>query len=277
MNNSFFEVFHNHTTVPADYEVHSHDFFEAMFFIKGNVSFCAEETTYDLHPGDIIVTGCRERHKATVRYGRTYERYVIWFYPEFVNNVSEFLGIEASACFGSFPEKHNNRFRTDAYEFEKLISRINELPINSDNRSIEITSVHKAAAAQILAALNEIYRKNAVSSGDIVNDPKINDIVKYINDNLCDELSLEALSKKFHISKYYLTKQFAVHTGQSLHRFILLKRLDHSRILIKEGVDLYTAAFDSGFNNYSHFSKVFKEHFGVQPARYRDKYLFSEK
>lgn len=270
MNNNFFEVFHNYTSKPKNVDLHSHDFFEALFFVRGNVSFCVEGKTYLMRPGDILLTNSRELHKAVIKSGIPYERYVMWFHPSFVNGISDFLKTDAAECFSSATQKHNNLIRTTTYEFDKFISKINELPVNNENGSQEITQTHKCTAAQILSYMNEVYKKNSARFSDIITNPTINDIVIYINNNLCEDLTLDVLSEKFHISKYHLTRQFSIHTGLSLHKFILTKRLNNSRIMISEGTDPYTAAFDSGFNNYSHFSKVFKENYGIAPTKYRE-------
>lgn len=270
MNNNYFEVFHNYTSKSLDIEIHSHDFYEALFFMRGNVSICIEDKTYIMHPGDILLTNSREFHKATVKNGSPYERYVMWFHPDFVTAVSDFLKIDASECFSSVTEKHNNLVRTNTYEFDKFIAKINELPLNNENGSQEITALHQCIAAQILSFLNDVYKKNSGDLSDIITNPTINDIVLYINSNLSEDLTLDTLSEKFHISKYHLTRQFNIYTGLPLHKFILAKRLNNSRIMIGEGADLYTAAFDSGFNNYSHFSKVFKDSYGIAPSKYRE-------
>jgi AraC-like DNA-binding protein len=50
----------------------------------------------------------------------------------------------------------------------------------------------------------------------------------------------------------------------------LQKRLEYSAVLLKNSaLNVSQAAFDSGFEDLSHFSRAFKEKFGTSPANYR--------
>lgn len=95
---------------------------------------------------------------------------------------------------------------------------------------------------------------------------KLSALLKYINLHINDNLSLDELSQRFSLSKFYLTRRFKELTGLSLHQFIVKKRLTKARYLISVGVDPYRAAVDAGFNNYSHFSRTFKSYFGQNPS-----------
>lgn len=95
---------------------------------------------------------------------------------------------------------------------------------------------------------------------------KLSALLKYINLHINENLSLDELSQRFSLSKFYLTRRFKELTGLSLHQFIVKKRLTKARYLISVGVDPYRAAVDAGFNNYSHFSRTFKSYFGQNPS-----------
>lgn len=95
---------------------------------------------------------------------------------------------------------------------------------------------------------------------------KLSAILKYINQHINENLSLDELAQRFSLSKFYLTRRFKELTGLSLHQFIVKKRLTRARYLISVGIDPYRAAVDAGFNNYSHFSRTFKSYFGQNPS-----------
>ncbi len=95
---------------------------------------------------------------------------------------------------------------------------------------------------------------------------KLSALLKYINLNINESLSLDELAQRFNLSKFYLTRRFKELTGLSLHQFIVKKRLTKARYLISIGIDPYRAAVDAGFNNYSHFSRTFKSYFGQNPS-----------
>ena len=88
----------------------------------------------------------------------------------------------------------------------------------------------------------------------------------YINQHLNDDLSLDSLAQQFFISKYYLTRLFKQYTGLSLHQYVLKKRLIVARTMLMNGGKPYDVYIDVGFNNYPHFSKSFKDEFGIAPS-----------
>ena len=73
--------------------------------------------------------------------------------------------------------------------------------------------------------------------------------------------SLAAFKRDF--LKYYRTTPGKWLTG---------KRLTHARMLLNTTKQSITEiAFNSGFENISHFSRIFKEKFGLSPLQFRKK------
>ena len=97
---------------------------------------------------------------------------------------------------------------------------------------------------------------------------QINQILLYINENLTEDLSLNLLSDRFYISKYYLNRQFKQFTGLSLYQYIMKKRLIVARNMLRGGSSVMDACLQCGFNDYSNFLKAFKREFGKLPKEY---------
>ncbi len=57
--------------------------------------------------------------------------------------------------------------------------------------------------------------------------------------------------------------------GTSPHRYLLMRRLEFARDRIHGERPLVEVAFDAGFADQAHFTRVFKAAFGLAPARYR--------
>jgi AraC family transcriptional regulator, exoenzyme S synthesis regulatory protein ExsA len=88
--------------------------------------------------------------------------------------------------------------------------------------------------------------------------------------NFCYNLSLEDFAKLSHRSLSTFKRDFQKFYNQSPGKWLLQKRLDYSAVLLKNpALNVSQAALDCGFEDLSHFSRAFKEKFGVSPANYR--------
>ncbi|AJH15545.1 helix-turn-helix domain-containing protein [Myroides profundi] len=124
--------------------------------------------------------------------------------------------------------------------------------------------------------LNLVARNLILHDYEQVNENrKAQDIMKiitYIQQHIGhkEKLTLEALASEFSISKNYLGEYFKKQTGISLQDYILdykLKlvetRLKYSNTRLKE------IAFELGFNDESHLSKLFKKYKQMTPSQYK--------
>jgi AraC-like DNA-binding protein len=68
------------------------------------------------------------------------------------------------------------------------------------------------------------------------------------------------------ISRYDLARQFRACLGTSPYRYLVMRRLDRARALIREGTPLADAALASGFSDQSHLTRHFKKAYGVSPG-----------
>ena len=61
-------------------------------------------------------------------------------------------------------------------------------------------------------------------------------------------------------------RKFKEETGFTLHNYIVNKRLLIARTLISEGMPVTKAALESGFSEYSTFSRAYRKQFGATPS-----------
>ena len=90
-------------------------------------------------------------------------------------------------------------------------------------------------------------------------------LIQYIGEYLTRDLTLEFLSRRFLISKYYLCRAFKKHNGISIHGYIVQKRVMLAKQLIESGVGAVVAAKRVGFYDYSAFYRAFVRIIGRPP------------
>lgn len=102
------------------------------------------------------------------------------------------------------------------------------------------------------------------------NDQLMGRIMKCVNENLQDpDFNVEKLTELVGISRAQLHRKLKEITGISAGDFIRNLRLEQAARLIRERkINVTQVAYAVGFNNQTHFSTVFKKHFGMSPTEY---------
>ena len=117
--------------------------------------------------------------------------------------------------------------------------------------------------------IDEFLHHYQTSSDDALLDETFEAIKSYIDANLEQSLSLEALAQKTNRNSSYLSRGFKKKYGLSPSRYIFNKRVHLSKQLLDEGKDITQIALELGFCDQSHFYKAFKSIFSITPNEYK--------
>ncbi len=97
-------------------------------------------------------------------------------------------------------------------------------------------------------------------------------VIQYIHANYAQKLSLDDLAALSNLSKYYFCRFFKSCIGKSpidyLHSYRLLKA---EELLKETNLKVVDIAFDVGFNDLSHFTRLFHTQTGVTPSQFRNR------
>lgn len=92
----------------------------------------------------------------------------------------------------------------------------------------------------------------------------------FIDNTSFDTFSLSKTASQFGINKYKFIRLFKQETGLTPNNFILLKKIEQSKKLLKNGTPIFDVAINCGFYDNSHFYKNFKRFIGVNPLDYQN-------
>jgi len=257
---------HCQATEPPTIQRYSHEFYEILFFLSGKVLYTIEGRTYQLRPGDILLTNDCDIHYP--QPDAVYERYLIWMQPNFIRDLGK-LGADFTACFINSGKRRYRLIRPSSVAAAHLKGICEKMVASSNEQKFGSQVLTLIYLVEFLVYLNRAYFASPdVIQQDVSENEKINQTVTYINTNLTEDLSAERLCKVLVVSKSYLAHKFKEYTGFTLYQYIMKKRLVVARNLLRQGYLVMEACEKSGFHDYSNFLKAFKREFGKSPKEF---------
>lgn len=94
---------------------------------------------------------------------------------------------------------------------------------------------------------------------------------KYIGDHADRNLDLQQLSALHFTSKFHLLRLFKRYYGQTPGQYLIEKRMEMARDLLKEGKSVTETCYASGWESLSAFSTAFRARMGESPSAYQKK------
>lgn len=100
---------------------------------------------------------------------------------------------------------------------------------------------------------------------------KLQQAIDYIQANLDQKLSLEAIAQHLNMSVYYFCELFKQSVGIAPYKYVLQQRVERAKQLLKNReraiVDI---ALECGFANQTHLNRHFRNFTGMTPKTYRN-------
>ena len=267
MLSSDYEIFHYKNTELAGVSLHHHDFYECYLFVSGDVTYLIEGKKYNLEPGDIVLINSKELHQAVINSKEAiYERIVLWMNKSFLKRISN-NETDLALCFENTEKK--NVIRTD-FETQKNIRLLLNKIINLQQyKGMGYELLYTAYITELMVYINDVaFVKDAASKIDIKKSNLIDGIIDYINDHIEEDITVDELSELFYLSKFHLSREFKKHTGTTIHRYIVQKKLIQAKELILQQMSVMDVYKQCGFGDYSNFFRAFKNEYGVTPKQF---------
>lgn len=99
---------------------------------------------------------------------------------------------------------------------------------------------------------------------------KIDKVYKYVNSHFTSHISLDAIADEVSMTVPAFCRYFKRVTGKTFTRLVNEYRVVHATKLLSESkMSITDICFECGFNNFSHFNKLFKEFTGKSASKYR--------
>ncbi len=260
-NDRLFSV-SNH--VQLQYNYHFHDYYEIYYFISGDADYLVEGREFHLTPHSLILLSPYVLHSVKINSSADYIRCFIYFRPE------DILPERRPFLLSCFPgsakyEKQQEIFFENTQKFGletyfRNILRLDALP--EEQRRQYYPIFLEALLSQILFMSQAVHPSQVSPAGS----SKITNLIHYLNLHFSEEISLDELSNRFYLSKYYMNRAFKKATGTTIMNYLTYKRVILAKQYLLNGDTAYEAADKVGFSDYSVFFRAYRKVLGHSPS-----------
>lgn len=254
------------------FRYHRHAEFEISLFKQGAGQYKILNTSYDISSGDVFLFGTNEVHCIT-EINAPMRLMNIQFEPRFVWGLENSL-LKTSCLKIFFGRPHGKRNRLDrknpaTAEIRRLLLEIEDEFIRKD-KEYELMINIKLLNIFALLLRSFSYSDEEVSGVNPQGFELIDKSVTYINEHLCEDLTLEDIASVANMSRTYFSSLFKKLNGISPWDYITIKRVEKSIDMIKNtNKTVLEIATECGFNSTANFNRSFKKVTNKVPSDYR--------
>ena len=210
--------------------------------------------------GDVILVFPNQVHAFSTKVS---ERHILLIFdpqtlPEFSSLFTEHIPI-SSIIRGAANDR----------ELRTLIERISELFQKS-----EAPYKDSILRGYLLAFVGRLFTMTKFKKVDAEDIHALGSVMNYCIAHYRDNLSLDLLQKKLHISKYYISHIMNQKLGMGLNDYINSIRISNAcRLLTESNAPISEISEEVGFNTVRTFNRAFVKHIGSSPREYRSNSL----
>lgn len=244
--------------------MHTHEnSIEISFVFSGKGSIYCGGRLYHLETGDIVIKNPGVSHAENSDPGDPIEQICIVIEDVQIGN--------EPAC--TFPVRDYSPVLHSGEKRELLTALFRDI-LGSTIRVPFPNLVYVNTLVQTsLTVILEVLRHQLQARPSGKDSEMMHRIRSFIDDNYAKDLSLTFIADQFHLSEYYLARQFRKYTSFTVNNYIVSCRIGEAqRRLIHEENRIDEIAALCGFSNLSYFYTSFKKNVGCTPAQFRKAY-----
>lgn len=262
-----FEIYHVSDTAPQPAIYQSHHFYELYFILRGSIRVIVEDTDISPAAGDVLIYPPHCMHRVThTDPGEPYERFYVYLSREFLQQISvegyDFAGVLEQLTAGG-----RCCFQPGAAAVRGLVPAADEIIEAAKDTSPAALLGNRCRMTLFLLRLLALLEGSIAADAESI-PSRMGELIRYINRNAAQPLSLDQLAEVFGISKYALLHEFKDYTGMPIYQYILARRVILAQQLLRQGAKPHEACEQSGFTNYPGFYRAFKARTGKSPNQY---------
>ena len=257
--------------------LHRHTEFEISLILSGKGIYNTDLGNFEFSTGDIFLFSTNEYHNITEIFECDGQEYLqilnVQFAPAFIYTANKQQDTMFMNIFLNRTAQFCNLLTRDNPYTEQLRQKFLFIKKECEQKeSCYYTEIRNSIISILITVFRYYnYADYKQPSTSIYND--INGLQKaiaFINENYCEEISLDDIAASAYISKFHFIRLFKSTYNMTVWDYINIKRIDKAVSLLKTTNDtIINIASKSGFNTPANFNRIFKKITGVTPKEYR--------
>lgn len=243
-------LFASERHVNVECVVHIHATMEIILVNEGTLHMTVSGKEYDICAGQGIFVPPFETHR--FHSEKPNRCHVLMFSRALVGYFFEFVK-------GKVPVSH--RFAVSGASMrlaEELLPHVSN------------TADYIRAEAVLSPLCYDVWRGCAFEERKVPFDDTVARILEYMDEHLCEELTLERVARAVGVHPVTVSKMFSKHAGVGFQYYLQYQRCTHAATLVKSTDKSFARiAYDSGFGSIRSFNRAFLKIYGVTPTQYR--------
>ncbi len=151
--------------------------------------------------------------------------------------------------------------------FKLLLS---EIQAGNQNGKLFLENIVSVLTFHFVKNYSREQTSNLIENVSGLTSKELEKALYYIDKNMAENYSIENLAEEFGVSKFNFIEKFKSSTNVTPHQFIIKKKLERSKNLLKEvSLSLTDITYMLNFSDQSHFSNSFKKMYGITPREFR--------
>ena len=135
---------------------------------------------------------------------------------------------------------------------------------------IEASSLAHLLAWRLLVTYCGVELPDGTVQGSKLGEPALRTVCDFIDAHLCMQITLDDLAALVHLSPFHFARCFKATVGVAPHQYVLAQRMELAkRLVLTTTLTVAEIAWAIGYENISHFRRVFSVHSGVTPGTIR--------
>ncbi|MBN1809450.1 MAG: helix-turn-helix transcriptional regulator [Planctomycetes bacterium] len=242
---------------------HKHEGYEIAYLVSGQVVWQVDGNEFEVRGGDLFVARPGEEHSGTADVMHPCVLFWTVILPSAPGLMMD--GDEAGFLKDAFDAGARVARAPDGLE-RTLESLLNEL------RSGESPAATRSLLTYAIVLMGRGFKAGGTPDHEAV-PAEVARALEIVRNELRDPPAVPELAERVGFSVSRLSRLFRKHVGLSPGDYIVRKRIDAAKELIREGAGTITdVAFEMGFATSQHFADSFRKVTGLTPTEWRRRY-----